>query len=752
MIRFGQELSDEHQMVLSGSQPSDLFRHQREVLLRSQAPLADRLRPRNLDEFVGQGAILAEGRLLRRAIAADRVGNLILHGPPGVGKTTLARIIANHTRAHFSSLNAVLAGVKELRLEVSEAGQRLERHGLRTILFIDEVHRFNSAQQDALLPWVENGTLTLIGATTENPYFEVNKALVSRSRLFRLQALAPEDLKKLLDIALNDPERGYGNREITVEPEAAAHLVDVASGDARSLLNALELAVDSTPADDNGLVRIDLGIAEESIQQRAVLYDKQGDAHFDTISAFIKSIRGSDADAALFWLARMIEAGENPRFIFRRMLISAGEDVGLADPQAVVVVEACAAAFERIGLPEGLYPLSQAALYLACTDKSNSTGGFFEALRTVRSAQRQDVPTHLRDANRDGDAFGDGQGYRYPHAFREHWVAQQYLPDALQGEAFWAPSRQGWEGQRRELILERRAAQLAAAAEAEDAHPLLLSSGPDQPQLERWLQRQLAVDGERLQTLRKHLWSDLQWNRTDRVLMLNGRSLLWSLDPMAAASEGGVMVLCASASDQQRLAAQLELLDPLHRPFLLSDLNDLVALHENHRFEVIGGRLNQNDLQSPTLLDLWPTIAARTCPGARLRLLLSESELGPASALLEHSPGALAPENAKALNDLKELEARWLTQKSEREALTQRLETCGWSLESIHWQESSSLRLDQSLMNRWLGEGRPYRLAVEHQTRGEPSVLSTLKHELLTRLGQRLPMRLQHWRIDGRRQ
>ena len=212
------------------------------------------------------------------------------------------------------------------------------------------------------------------------------------------------------------------------------------------------------------------------------------------------------------------------------------------------------------------------------------------------------------------------------------------------------------------------------------------------------------------------------------------------------------MVLCASASDQQRLAAQLELLDPLHRPFLLSDLNDLVALHENHRFEVIGGRLNQNDLQSPTLLDLWPTIAARTCPGARLRLLLSESELGPASALLEHSPGALAPENAKALNDLKELEARWLTQKSEREALTQRLETCGWSLESIHWQESSSLRLDQSLMNRWLGEGRPYRLAVEHQTRGEPSVLSTLKHELLTRLGQRLPMRLQHWRIDGRRQ
>ncbi|QNJ07089.1 recombination factor [Synechococcus sp. MEDNS5] len=736
---------------MSGSQDSDLFSHQREALLRRQAPLADRLRPRNLDEFVGQGAILAEGRLLRRAIAADRVGNLILHGPPGVGKTTLARIIANHTRAHFSSLNAVLAGVKDLRTEVSEAGRRLERHGLRTILFIDEVHRFNSAQQDALLPWVENGTLTLIGATTENPYFEVNKALVSRSRLFRLQALTPEDLNKLLESALMDPERGYGGRQIKLEPEAAAHLVDVASGDARSLLNALELAVDSTPTDDNGVIRIDLGIAEESIQQRAVLYDKQGDAHFDTISAFIKSIRGSDADAALFWLARMIEAGENPRFIFRRMLISAGEDVGLADPQAVVVVEACAAAFERIGLPEGLYPLAQAALYLACTEKSNSTGGFFEALRQVRNAQRQDVPSHLRDANRDGDAFGDGQGYRYPHAFREHWVAQQYLPDALQGEAFWAPSHQGWEGQRRERILERRAAQLAAAVEAEDAHPLLVSSGPDQPQLERWLQRQLAIDGERLQTLRQRLWADLNWRRTDRVLMLGGRSLLWSLDPLAAVAEGGVMILCGSATDQPRLEAQLNLLDPLQRPALMGKPNDLDALSKNHNFEVIGGRLNQDDLKSSTLMELWPTIAERTSSGAQLRLLLSESELGPASALLEHSQGALAPEIANALNGLQGLETQWLSQKSEREALRQQLEASGWSLESTNWQESSSLRLDQSLMNRWLGEGRPYRLAVERQTRGHPSALATLKNELMKRVGQQLPMRLQHWRIDGRR-
>ena len=719
-----------HTALVNGSVVNqDLFAFHGEQQRRRLAPLADRMRPRTLEEFEGQQGILAEGRLLQRAIKADRVGNLILHGPPGVGKTTLARIVANHTRAHFSNLNAVLAGVKDLRAEVDAAQQRLERHGLRTILFIDEVHRFNSAQQDALLPWVENGTVTLIGATTENPFFEVNKALVSRSRLFRLLPLEPTDLHQLLQRALTDEERGYGDRSVVLNTDAANHLVEVAGGDARSLLNALELAVESSEPATNGTISISLTTAEESIQQRAVLYDKQGDAHYDTISAFIKSLRGSDADAALFWLARMLEAGENPRFIFRRMLIAAGEDIGLADPQAMVVVEACAAAFERVGLPEGLYPLAQAAIYLAGTEKSNSILGFFDALKSVRDANRQDVPPHLRDSNRDGEAFGDGVGYRYPHAYADHWVEQQYLPTALQGEVFWQPGALGWEGQRRERMGARRAAQLAAAAELAADQPLLLSSGPDSPGLERWIQRQLGQEGERLHQLRERLWGGVSWQRHDRVLILGARSLIWALDPLRAVPEGGVTILYSNNDDRHRIEAQIQLLDPELRPQLLS--GGLEELQEGQAFEWIGGRLSTSDLQQMDWSLLGAGLRNFCHPKTQLRLLLTQAEAGPATALHASNPKEIG------IKRLMQKEQHWIDAQSFPQ---QELEMQGWCITQESWLEILTLKGGHVLAERWLSESSDYRQAMGPI---DTATLTALRQRLegLKTDGLRLPMR-----------
>jgi putative ATPase len=436
---------------------SNLFKDAAKRTLAANAPLADRMRPRSLDEFVGQEHILGHGKLLRRAIEADRISSVIFYGPPGTGKTTLGRIIAGHTSSWFKSLNAVLAGVKDIREAVQSAQRLLEERQQRTILFIDEVHRFNKAQQDALLPHVESGLVVLVGATTENPYFEVIKALVSRSRIFELKQLTDGDLQGILKVVLADSDRGYGRLTVDLSDSAADHLVNTANGDARSLLNALELAVETTPPDENGVIPVGLAVAEDSIQQRAVLYDKEGDAHFDIISAFIKSLRGSDPDAALYWLARMVKAGEDPRFILRRMTIFAAEDVGLADPNALRMAVSCAQGFDYVGMPEGRFLLSECCLYLATAPKSNSTMAFFKALDHVDKERSGEVPDHLKDGNRDAEGLGHGKGYKYPHAYRSHFVPQQYLPDDMQGTFFYSPGTQGYETEVAERLARWRA-------------------------------------------------------------------------------------------------------------------------------------------------------------------------------------------------------------------------------------------------------------------------------------------------------
>ncbi len=427
---------------------TDLFEHALQERMKQEAPLAARMRPRTLEEFIGQEHIVGEGKLLRRAIEADRLfSSIIFCGPPGTGKTTLAQIIANRTKSRFITISAILAGKAELKAIIDEGLESRRLHNERTILFVDEVHRWKKAQQDALLPHIENGAITFIGATTENPYFEVIKALISRSRVFQLRNLNQEETGILLDRSLKDPERGYGKRSIRFDPEARAHLVEVAGGDARNALNALELAVESTPPDSNGAIRITLEVAQESIQRRAVLYDKDGDAHYDTISAFIKSVRGSDPDAALYWLAKMLYAGEDPRFILRRLIVLAGEDIGLADPMGIVVASSAAQAFDYIGLPEGIYPIVEATLYLATAAKSNSATSYFKAIQKLQDEGQVSVPRHLMDGNRDAEGMGHGKDYIYPHEDPGHFTPQQYLPKRLLGTYFYRPSDQGYEVQ-----------------------------------------------------------------------------------------------------------------------------------------------------------------------------------------------------------------------------------------------------------------------------------------------------------------
>ena len=432
----------------------DLFDYMRETAKETESPLASRLRPRTLEEVVGQQHIIGKDKLLYRAIKADKIGSIIFYGPPGTGKTTLAKVIAGTTSAEFKQINATVAGKKDMEDVVKEAKDLKAMYGRKTILFVDEIHRFNKSQQDYLLPFVEDGTLTLIGATTENPYFEVNGALLSRSRIFELKPLEKEDIKELLKRAVTDEERGMGTYRARIEDDAMEFLADVANGDARAALNAIELGIMTTERSDDGIIHIDLPTAQECIQKRAVRYDKSGDSHYDTVSAFIKSMRGSDPDAAVYYLARMLYAGEDIKFISRRIMICAAEDVGNADPQALTVAVSAAQAVERIGMPEAQIILSQAVTYVASAPKSNAAYmAVSKAMETVKETRTMPVPVHLQDKHYKGaEKLGHGQGYLYAHDYPNHYVKQQYLPDGLEDSRFYEPTENGYEKQIKEHL------------------------------------------------------------------------------------------------------------------------------------------------------------------------------------------------------------------------------------------------------------------------------------------------------------
>ena len=429
----------------------DLFDYMRETTYKKESPLADRMRPTTIEEVVGQKHIIGRDKLLYRAIKADKLSSVIFYGPPGTGKTTLAKVIANTTSSDFVQINATSSGKKEMEEVVSRARDNLGMYGKKTILFIDEIHRFNKGQQDYLLPFVEDGTVILIGATTENPFFEVNGALISRSQIFELKPLSIDDIKDLITRALTDEEKGLGIYKADIDEDALEALADICGGDARHALNAIELAVLTTDAGDDGKVHITMSVIEDCVQRKVVRFDKNGDSHYDTISAFIKSMRGSDPDAALYYLARMIYAGEDPKFIARRIMICASEDVGNADPQALQVAVAASLTVERVGLPEGQYALAQAASYVATAPKSNACCGYFEALDEVRRSGSLPIPPHLQDAHYKGaEKLGRGTGYKYAHDYPNNYVKQQYLPYELTGREFYHPSGNGYEVKIRE--------------------------------------------------------------------------------------------------------------------------------------------------------------------------------------------------------------------------------------------------------------------------------------------------------------
>ncbi len=735
-------------------------------------PLAARMRPRNLDEYIGQDHIVGKGRLLRRAIQADQLTSVIFYGPPGSGKTTLARVIANHTKSNFITLNAVLTGVADIRESIKKAEEYKNLYSRRTILFVDEVHRWNKSQQDALLPWVENGTIILIGATTENPFFEVNKALVSRSRVFQLKGLTQEDLKKAALQALNDKDRGYGNWKVTFEEGALEHLIETANGDARSLLNALELAVETTPEkwDPKALtpvpaygteIYISKETAEESIQKKVVLYDRDGDYHYDIISAFIKSLRGRDPDAAMYWMARMVRAGEDPHFIFRRMLISACEDTGLADPHAISVVESCAAAFDRVGFPEGNYFLAHAALYLSTAPKSNSAMAFFDAMSSVEK-EDLDIPNHLRDANRDAEGFGHGSGYLYPHAYRDHWVAQQYLPGELAGRVFYTPTTQGYEGQIRSEVLSRRELQISSILEqnaaglsdskenkiegsgrisdwwidfhfkaGDEKKPENLTFSPKDQQKENKLTRADKFWQQRLESNRAEILLDIRDSMIKMAgLLRHHRSLVWNADSglllweiVRKTPEGITCGICKTEAGMKVIEQYSQTLDTLDRPvlsFKKSGFEDSVL--ENYRkgtvfdrlfyidpfvtekdiSEISGGLKNLLE-QEPGCLDKdWRFVISQKIPSGGMRI----SELV-RNQVLPYYSDEIKTEMSPVLDKMHEAEKDFFGDKNnplfswDSEIIREFFEKAGFSVKAEKIETSEKKRISPVEIQKW---------------------------------------------------
>ncbi|MFA5625822.1 MAG: AAA family ATPase [Bradymonadales bacterium] len=675
-----------------------LFDYQQRKSIMEHAPLAARMRPRVLDEFWGQSHILAPGRLLRRAIEADQLSSLIFYGPPGTGKTTLARIIANTTHAKFISINAVLAGVKEIRDAIEQAKQSLALSQRKCVLFVDEVHRFNKSQQDALLPWVENGTLTLIGATTENPFFEVNKALLSRSRVFQLKSLSKTDLRAIAYQALTDEERGYGLLSINIDSDAMEHLLNVANGDARALLNALELAVSTSEPNEEGLIHIDLEVAEESIQQRAVLYDKEGDAHFDTISAFIKSVRGSDPDAALYWLARMVLAGESPNFIFRRLLILACEDIGLADPHAVAVVNACAQAFDRIGLPEGRYHLAHATLYLATAPKSNSAMAFFDALAVVEKEKNDEVPNHLKDASRDKNELGHGKGYLYPHAYRDHWVAQQYLPDSLQGRFFYMPSKQGYEEKIFDQVIRSREQQLAVYDEAQTGESIF------EKVEETWIKRSFDNAAQRANIIRDEVFNLAKIAENDRVLDINTGSGLLSWEALRSLKTGSLSCVFEKEDAMQAFTALRAQSEELMQPHCFVASEGFARFFAEkfkaaHPFDLVIGR---NFI--PKASDAKPTLnALNTALAEGGRIVLVQALAREQAKIYAFAQNTrLAPKLLNAWREAEDLiRERMYAEASDEACITNAARELGLNIAVQRLELQAQLFISQQLFRRW---------------------------------------------------